>query len=123
MARSRISSAGKLDPFKLTGSKFGSYRLVELIGSGGMGAVYHARHDLNPDVKVALKILKPDLAYNYPEMVKDFLDEARRTSRLDHPGIIRVLYLDIDRQEQLPFFVMEWLDGRTLEEKMEAEGP
>jgi hypothetical protein len=112
----------KRDPYGLVGSVLaGRYHLQELVGIGGMGVVYRARHQVTT-ATVAVKILKPDLALSSPELVEAFFKEAKATVGLDHPYIIRVTDAAVT-DEGLPFLVMEWLSGHTLEEEMRQRGP
>lgn len=94
------------------------FRIEEAIGAGGMGAVYRARQTtLGRDI--AIKILHPDMAAN-PEAVRRFHREARISTALDHPNVVRVFLFG-----QLPdgslYLVMELLRGRTLAELMRVE--
>jgi serine/threonine-protein kinase len=94
------------------------FRIEEAIGAGGMGAVYRARQTtLGRDV--AIKILHPDMAQN-PEAVRRFHREARISTALDHPNVVRVFLFG-----QLPdgslYLVMELLRGRTLAELLRIE--
>ena len=94
------------------------FRIEEAIGAGGMGAVYRARQTtLGRDV--AIKILHPDMAAN-PEAVRRFHREARISTALDHPNVVRVFLFG-----QLPdgslYLVMELLRGRTLAELLRVE--
>jgi len=94
------------------------FRIEEAIGAGGMGAVYRARQTtLGRDI--AIKILHPDMATN-PEAVRRFHREARISTALDHPNVVRVFLFG-----QLPdgslYLVMELLRGRTLAELLRVE--
>ncbi|MBL8634247.1 MAG: protein kinase [Myxococcales bacterium] len=89
----------------------GRYRLMELIGRGGMGAVYRAHHILM-DKPVAVKVLRAELASD-TEAVARFHREARSASRLDHESIIRVTDFG-QTDDGLLFLVMELLDGENL---------
>ncbi len=89
----------------------GRYRLIELLGQGGMGSVYRAHHILM-DKPVAVKVLRHQLASD-AEAVARFHREARSASRLDHENIIRVT--DFGQSDDgLLFLVMELLDGENL---------
>lgn len=80
--------AGKLaSAAPLTGARLGKYELIDLIGEGGMGAVYRARQD-HPRRIVAIKIIRTALAS--PELVRRFEREAETLGRLHHPGIAHV---------------------------------
>jgi len=70
------------------GTVIGRYRVVSLLGAGGMGEVYLAR-DESLDRSVALKILPPDLVKN-DERVRRFAQEAKSASSLNHPHIVTI---------------------------------
>ena len=87
------------------------YEVERIIGRGGMGTVFEARHT-RLGQRVAIKVLGDDLRM-YPELVKRFEREARAASALSSPHAVRVF--DIDQTEDgTPFFVMEMLTGRDL---------
>jgi serine/threonine protein kinase len=88
------------------------YRLLELIGAGGMGAVYLCEHMLMKRL-VALKVL-PHEKMADPSNVDRFYREARAVAALDHPNIVRAY--DIDQFDKLHFLVMEYVDGHSLQE-------
>jgi serine/threonine-protein kinase len=88
----------------------GKYRLVRIIGQGGMGAVWLARN-LALDVDVALKLIRRDRATD--EASKRLLTEARAAARLDHPGIVRVFDFGVTEIGD-PYLVMELLNGESL---------
>src|SRR6266540_5260983 len=95
------------------------YRLLELIGAGGMGAVYLCEHTLMKRL-VALKVL-PVEKLEDPSSLDRFHREARAVAALDHPNIVRAY--DIDKFEQLHFLVMEYVDGTSLQEAVVRFGP
>ena len=90
--------------------KIGHYRVVKIIGQGGMGAVYEVRHE-TLERRAALKVLHPDTE-STPELEARFLLEAKAASLMQHPGIVQ-LY-EFGREEGIFFFVMEYLDGESL---------
>jgi len=97
----------------------GKYEIEGLLGQGGMGAVWHARHTLTGR-EVAIKIL--DQSYlNNSQVTRRFLREARAASAVEHPGIVEVLDID-ETDEGLPFIVMELLGGETLARRIERRG-
>jgi serine/threonine protein kinase len=111
----------KRDPYGFVGTVLADrYKIEELIGIGGMGAVYRAQHQVTT-ATVALKVLKPDLALSNPEMVEAFLKEAKATSSLDHPYIIKVTDAAVTA-DGIPFLTMEWLEGQTVEAEMKEKG-
>ena len=96
----------------------GQYEIVRLIGRGGMGEVYLAR-DIALDVRVAIKVLRPELAGSL-ESQHRFLREARIAGRLRHPGIVRLHhYLQAG---DLWCFVMDFVSGGALDRRLRAEG-
>jgi serine/threonine protein kinase len=88
------------------------YRLLELIGAGGMGAVYLCEHTLMKRL-VALKVLPVEKLEDESNKER-FYREARAVAALDHPNIVRAY--DIDTYEKLHFLVMEYVDGTSLQE-------
>src|SRR5262245_7949480 len=88
------------------------YRLLELIGAGGMGAVYLCEHTLMKRL-VALKVLPVEKLEDKSNEDR-FYREARAIAALDHPNIVRAY--DIDHYEKLHFLVMEYVDGASLQE-------
>jgi Protein kinase domain len=92
----------------------GRYKLLKLIGVGGMAEVYLARSagEAGFEKLVALKVLQPAFALQ-PQVVELLLDEARLASRLDHPNVVQIL--DLGRVEGQYFIAMEYIDGADLE--------
>jgi serine/threonine-protein kinase len=95
------------------------YRIERMLGEGGMGVVYAARHVVI-DRDVAVKFLAPALADD-AVVVERFLLEARASGRLRHKHIVEVLDCGADRDRF--FLVMEFLHGETLQELIDREGP
>jgi WD40 repeat protein len=94
------------------------YALIRQHGSGGGGRVWVAwDHDLEREV--ALKELLPEWAER-PELCQRFLDEARITGQLDHPGIVPVHDLARPDGDQPPYYTMRLIKGRSLDEALEA---
>ncbi len=95
------------------------YKIIRVIGQGGMGAVYEAEHT-GVGRHVAVKVLLPDFAKN-PDSCARFEREARAAAEIGHDNIIDVL--DVGVHDGRPFMVMEFLKGETLKERMERCGP
>jgi tetratricopeptide (TPR) repeat protein len=93
----------------------GRYRVVRLVGEGGMGAVYEAEQD-QPRRIVALKVIKP--GWTSPELLRRFELESQALGRLQHPGIAQIYEAgaaDTGFGPQ-PYFAMEFIRGKTLKE-------
>src|SRR5262245_10368209 len=96
----------------------GKYRLEELCGRGGMGAVDRATHG-GTGGKVAVKVIAPELAGNR-EFIERFRREAKTIGRLRHPNIVNVTDFGItgENERTLAYLVMEHLEGVTLAVKL-----
>src|SRR5206468_7154380 len=101
-----------------SGTRLGPYKILSMIGAGGMGEVYKAT-DTRLNRMVAIKTLPPHWADD-PEMKQRFEREAQTIAGLNHPHIC-VLH-DVGHQDGLDYLVMEYLEGGTLEERI-ATGP
>jgi len=101
----------------------GKYRLEELIGRGGMGAVYRAMH-VGTGRRVAVKVIAPELAGNR-EFIERFRREAKTIGRLQHPNIVNVTDFGItgENEQTLAYLVMEHLEGVTLAAKLKDKRP
>ncbi len=100
----------------LVGQQIAAYKVVSLLGAGGMGEVYRAV-DSRLNRTVAIKRLPSHLSLR-PDLRKRFEREARTISNLNHPHIC-TLY-DIGQQDGFDFLVMEYLDGQTLAERLKT---
>src|SRR5687767_14620080 len=99
-------------------TQLGRYRIINLIGTGGMGEVYLAQ-DTTLQRKVALKVLPPDVAANQDRM-RRFKQEATAAASLNHPNIAHIY--EIGEADGFHFIAMEYVQGHTLREKIHYEG-
>jgi eukaryotic-like serine/threonine-protein kinase len=95
------------------------YELLALLGKGGFGRVYRVR-DLHLEREVALKVLHPALTQD-PEVVERFRREAQLAARLSHPNIVNIY--DIAGRFGLIWYTMELIDGPSLAQLVERNGP
>lgn len=100
--------------------QIGKYVLGELVGEGGMGAVHRATHSVTGK-KVAIKTLHPTLA-KQPSVVQRFIAEARAACVIEHPNVVQVFDVGVDPNGDVPFMVLELLDGESLDDWLEREG-
>ncbi len=101
-----------------TDTQIGPYKIVVLIGSGGMGEVYRA-HDARLRRDVAIKIL-PASFTNDPDRLRRFEQEARAVAALSHPNIVSVF--DVGEANGIHYIVSELLEGDSLRERIPAAG-
>jgi eukaryotic-like serine/threonine-protein kinase len=95
------------------------YKLLDLLGTGGMSSVYLAEHTLMQR-RVAIKILPKNRVEDTSYLAR-FHREALAAAQLDHKNIVRAY--DIDNQDKTHFFVMEYVEGRDLQQIVKTEGP
>src|SRR5262245_3717725 len=96
----------------------GKYKVLERLGSGGMGQVFLCEHKLMRR-RVAVKVL-PTAKATDPSSLERFYREARAVAALDHVNIVRAY--DIDQDDNLHFLVMEYVDGSSLQEMIRKAG-
>jgi serine/threonine protein kinase len=99
------------DPIGLVGQSIGSYRVIRLIGRGGMGAVYEARHS-GSGHRTAVKFLYEKFTADR-ENVRRFINEARTAIRVRHPGLVDIIESG-ELPSGAPYVMMEYLSGETL---------
>ena len=97
----------------------GPYQLIELLGQGGMGTVWKARHT-KLDKLVALKLLPPHLMTD-PEAVNRFEREMKAVGKLEHPHIVRAM--DAGQADGAHYLVMEYIEGTDLSRLVKTRGP
>ncbi|MFH1231351.1 MAG: serine/threonine-protein kinase, partial [Planctomycetota bacterium] len=95
------------------------YKILAILGRGTMGTVYKAIQ-LSMEREVALKVLSPHLASN-AKFVMRFFKEARIVAQLNHPNIIQGI--DVGESNGIHYFVMEFVEGKTLWDVIKQEGP
>lgn len=96
----------------------GKYRLLRLLGDGGMGSVYEGQHEVL-GTRVAIKVLHADLARR-PGLIERFLQEARVAAQIESPNVVRVS--DVDRTpDGIAYIVMELLQGEPLSAVLERD--
>lgn len=98
----------------LIGKTLNRYKILALLGEGGMGAVFKG-YDVTLQRDVAIKIMHPHLA-RHDDFRRRFLQEARSAARLDHPGIVHVY--DFGAQDELLYIVMDFIPGANLSQML-----
>ncbi|MBC7855989.1 MAG: serine/threonine protein kinase, partial [Pirellulaceae bacterium] len=98
--------------------KLGLYEIIEVVGQGGMGCVLRAV-DTKLSRIVAVKVMAPELAAN-PTAVKRFLREAQSAAAVVHDHVVTIHA--VDDQSRPPYLVMEFIEGQTLQQKIDREG-
>jgi serine/threonine protein kinase/beta-lactam-binding protein with PASTA domain len=97
----------------------GRYRLLELLGQGGMATIYRAR-DAQLERDVAVKLLRPEFGQD-PDFLARFRDEARAAASLSHPNVVQVY--DFGEDTSGPYIVMELVEGQDLAQIIRDNGP
>ena len=116
-----MQTPGAADPLFLAFQQAlaGRYSILHEAGRGGMGVVYLAR-EVHLDRLVAIKLLPPERAQR-PELRDRFVREARIAAKLSHPHIIPIHA--VDQIDGFVFFVMSYVEGETLAERIRTRGP
>ncbi len=104
------------DQETLIGQQIPGYQLIDKLGQGSMGTVYKARQ-LSMNRIVAIKVLKPKLAANQ-EFLGRFYREAHLAAKLNSNNIVQAI--DVGSAGDLHYFVMEYIEGKTVKEELEA---
>src|SRR5713226_4368257 len=108
------------DPSALIGSALdGQYQIESILGKGGMGAVYRARHILLGD-RVAIKVLPPEMRGN-TEWLRRFQREGQAARRFRHPNAVTVYDLRTSSDGTI-YLVMEYVEGNTLDAELKKHG-
>ncbi|MFE8695229.1 Stk1 family PASTA domain-containing Ser/Thr kinase [Cytobacillus sp. FJAT-53684] len=97
----------------------GRYKILEIIGGGGMANVYLA-HDMILDRDVAVKMLRLDFA-NDDEFIRRFHREAQSATSLAHPNIVSIY--DVGEEDSIYYIVMEYVEGQTLKQYIQQNSP
>ncbi len=113
----RSRRVARLEKDSLIGTR---YRVVRLLGAGGMGSVYEAI-DAHSGARVAVKVITAEAAAS-PTLMSRFAREAAAAAAIDTPHIIRVLGSGHDEERGLPFLVLEYLEGEDLHQLIKRLG-
>jgi serine/threonine protein kinase len=97
----------------------GRYKVIDMIGGGGMANVYLAK-DMILERDVAVKVLRPDFS-NDEEFIRRFHREAQAATSLNHPNIVSIY--DVGEEDNIFYIVMEHIDGATLKQYIQKYGP
>ena len=109
------AAKGQLQPGTIIGDR---YEILQLLGQGGMGAVYKAR-DIELERLVALKLIRPDLA-SHPEILRRFKQELILAREVTHRNVIRIF--DLGQAHGVRFITMEYVEGRDLRALLHEKG-
>ena len=107
-----------LDSRLAAGTTFGRYQIVRFIGEGGMGVVYEALH-VELRKRVAIKIMKVALARDEMARIR-FVREGEAAARVRHAHVVDVS--DVGNHQDVPYLVMEFLEGEELEVRLRRAG-
>ncbi len=105
----------------MIGKHINNYEVVSLLGEGGMGTVYLALHPIMGR-KAAVKVLKPELARD-ESLVGRFFNEARAANAIRHPNIIDIIDVGMLPDENVPYMLMEFLEGESLSSRLDRIRP
>ena len=104
----------------MIGRSIGNYKIVRVLGEGGMGTVYLAEHPMIGK-RVAVKMLRPDLGTD-PGLVSRFFQEAKAVNEIRHPNIVDISDFG-HTPDGIVYFVMELMEGQSLRDRISASGP
>ncbi len=105
----------------MIGKHINNYEVVSLLGEGGMGTVYLAVHPIMGR-KAAIKVLKPELARD-ESLVGRFFNEARAANAIRHPNIIDIIDVGLTPDDNVPYMLMEFLEGESLAARLDRVRP
>ena len=114
LAHNRAGDFMEEPPQSLIGSQLHSYKILSLLGAGGMGEVYRAR-DMKLEREVAIKVLPAEFTQD-PERLARFQQEAKLLASLNHPNIAAIHGLE--ESDGIRFLVLELVEGKTLAERV-----
>jgi serine/threonine protein kinase/tetratricopeptide (TPR) repeat protein len=118
-AQTPIRAAAQVLASSLTaGTVLGRYEIIQLLGQGGMGAVYKAR-DTELERLVALKVIRPELAI-HPDILQRFKQELILARKVTHKNVIRIF--DLGEAEGIKFITMDFIDGQDLKGLVTEKG-
>jgi serine/threonine protein kinase len=109
-----LAAAGRPDSL----GRLAHYEVLEVLGRGGFGIVYRAFDDVLQRV-VAVKVLAPSMAVTSPAR-KRFVREARSAAKIQHENVVRIIEIG---EQPLPYLVMEFIAGETLQQRLDRTGP
>ena len=104
----------------MIGRSIGNYKIVRVLGEGGMGTVYLAEHPMIGK-RVAVKMLRPDLGTD-PGLVSRFFQEAKAVNEIRHPNIVDISDFG-HTSDGTVYFVMELMEGQSLRDRLAGQGP
>jgi tRNA A-37 threonylcarbamoyl transferase component Bud32 len=120
LTRAMRPAANTFDDALAAGTQVGDYVVTGFLGEGGMATVYSGEHPLIGK-KVAIKVIRAELCRS-ADAIDRFVQEARAANEIGHPNLV-----DVFNFGELPdgrsYFVMEWLQGRTLADILDNDGP
>ncbi len=114
------TAAGATGSSLAPGSVLGTrYEIMQMLGQGGMGAVYKAK-DLELDRVVAVKVIRPELAV-HPDVLQRFKQELILARQITHRNVIRIF--DLSEAQGIKFITMEFIEGQDLKALITEKGP
>jgi serine/threonine protein kinase len=102
------------------GTQIGEYVVERKVARGGMGAIYAARHPVLGK-RAAIKIIHPELSTDH-HLLERFVREAQAVNLIQHPNIVDVFSIGT-LHDGRSYFVMDWLDGTSLADRIQRAGP